>query len=165
MKVYFLALLFFVSSCASNQNLDDDKSCNVWEEQSFLGPRSISVSENKAHWQGNCRLFFVWWCDWVKADMPEGQDGIFLDGNGLFNNRKIVSRLKDEVMTYESTFLDSIVKSSPLQIDLKSKKTKRSVTTFIGNMQADEELNFSRACTAREVAVGAVALNALKNRK
>lgn len=165
MKVYLLAALVMLTSCASTQNLLESKSCQVWEEQSFLGPRSVEVIENQSNWKGNCRFLFVWWCDWVKADMPEGQNGIFLDGNGLFNQRKLTSRLTDETMTYEPTFLDGLIKSSPLTIDRKKLRTNRTISTAITNMKADEEFQFNESCTSQQVAIGSVALIAIKNRK
>jgi hypothetical protein len=165
MKIYLLTVLVLLTSCASTQKLKESTSCQVWEEQSFLGPRSVVVEENQSNWKGNCSLFFVWWCDWVKADMPEGQEGIFLEGNGLFNQRKLTSRFKDETMIYESTFLDGLIKSSPLTIDRKNLRTKRTISTAVSNIKADEEFQFNDSCTSKQVAIGSVALIAIKNRK
>lgn len=165
MKVYLLMGALFLTACSSTEKLKESKSCSVWEEQGILGPRSVEVIGNVAEWKGRCSFFWFWGCQWVKADMPENEESIYLDGNGIFNNRKVVAKMKNEVVTYESTFLDSIVKSSPLVIDQKKLMTTRTVTTSIGNMQTQEEFYFNQACSIKQIGIGAIALTAIKNRQ
>lgn len=165
MKILLLMTALILTSCASVEKLKESKTCNVWEDQKLFGPLSVEVTNNEAYWKGQCSLFYIWVCTWVKADMPEGQNSIFLDGNGVFVNRKTYAKLQDNKMIFEPTFLDGLVKSSPVTIDRKELLTKRTVTTAIASISSDEEFHFNKSCTNRQVATGTMALIAIKNKK
>lgn len=164
MKIFLLLISLILTSCASVENLKQSKTCNVWEDQKIFGPLSIEVNKNEAYWKGECSLFYIWMCTWVKADMPEGQNEIFLDGNGVFVNRKVYSKFQDDKMIFEPTFLDGLVKSSPVVINRNTLTTKRTVTTAIANISSEEEFHFNESCSNRQVAIGTLALIAVKNK-
>jgi hypothetical protein len=164
MKIILLLAVLMLTSCASVEKLKASKTCNVWEDQKIFGPLSIEVNQNEAYWKGECGLFYMWLCTWVKADMPDGQSSIFLDGNGVFVNRKVYSKLQDEKIIFEPTFLDGLVKSSPALINRKELRTNRTITTAIANISSEEEFHFNESCTNRQVAIGTMALIAVKNK-
>lgn len=163
MRKYLILLCLFAVSCSSVQKLSESSTCNVWEDQKFLGPNAIEVKGTEAEWKGKCAFVF-WLCEWVRSDMPEGEQSVYLDGNGIFTTRKVVAKLSNDVMTYESTFLDKLAKSSPVIIDHKSLRATRNISSEVMNMEDHQELSFNRACNSKQVALGAVTLWAMKNR-
>ena len=161
-KIIFIALGFVLSACATTEELKSRPSCVVWEDQGPLGPNSVDVQNNRVEKKGKC-MFLFWGCAISTADIDNAGE-IYVQNPGLFSNRTKVAQLKGQEVIYETSGLDSIVKSSPVKLDLENKTASRKVSMqVILHTESEEELHFNGQCNVREAALGAVGLWVFKN--
>jgi len=166
-NILILFSILSLASCSSLKEVEEAKNCKVYEENKYLGVSYVDVIGSEANWKGQCAILGLFWCQWLKADYDKDGTNIFLDGNGIFTNRKIVAKINASGFEYEKTFLDSIVKSHPVKIDMNKKTIHREVQlTVLGmNEIGSETLSFNKSCNQKEASLGAIILWASKNRR
>ena len=112
-------LVLAISSCASVKELQEAKTCKVWEDQP-IGPFSVDSNPEFSMWKGKCALFGLFICKWVKTDV-NGQE-YFQDANGIFKSRVKIASLKHNKLIYEKSILEMLFEIKPLMIDMDKRK-------------------------------------------
>ncbi len=166
-NVLIVFCVLTLSSCASVKEMEEARTCKVFEENKYLGVNYIDVENEVANWKGHCTIWGVFWCQWLRADFASNGVDIYIEGNGLFNQRRIVAKSNSTGFEYEKTFLEIIAKSHPVKIDMTSRKVSRDIqlTAFGMNEVTNETLSFNQSCTQKQAALGAITLWASKNRR
>jgi hypothetical protein len=104
---------------------------------------------------------YIWWCSSFEAHIDSGGK-IFAKGS--FGSERLVATLKDEEVTYESSFADRLAKSSPIHLDMKTLEANRTVeVALLKDVKSEQRLEFNSACNKRDAAVGAISLWILEN--
>jgi hypothetical protein len=153
---------FVLTACTTVKDLEKRPVCSVWKDQGVFGPLETSVVEKSAQLKGKCHLGF-WLCNLYETRM-NADKSIEVRGPGLFSDFTKVATYSDGEVSYEKTFLDGIVHSSPLRIDQVERKVTRDVTlSLFGERTDHQELRFNPACSRADAAIGAVAVWAKEN--
>lgn len=164
MKNYSLILLSLVFvGCASTQELKQAQSCNVWKDNSVLGPNSYQVNGNSVTVKGQC-LFWFWGCSERKTDI-DAQGDVYHQGEGLFSSRTKIASMQGSAVVYEKSIFDAIGSADPIKIDMTQKTVHRKVSVKLFNVSSEDSLEFNDACKLPDVAVGAVAYWINENKK
>ena len=166
MKKNVLAVIFLLifTSCTSTEQLRTQKSCSIWKDQGSLGPMEVAVQEEKVKVRTKC-MFYFWLCSSYEFRMGEDKK---IYGKGPFSIRGEIAlaSLSENKVTYEPSVLESLVKSSPILLDMKTHKANRTVEVpLLKNVTDNQELEFNSTCTKNEAAIGAVALWTVENRQ
>jgi hypothetical protein len=163
-NLILLLTIFQLASCATTADMHAAKTCKVWEDQAVVGPFHIDVNDKMADWEGRCTVLYFFRCFWVKSDI-EGI-AIYQDSNGIFNSRTKIANFKNDTVTYDSHFLDSIMFISPFKIVKKNKRVRVNTTAKgLGqSLSAQRFIHFNEACTEKQIAMGAVTLITAKNK-
>lgn len=164
MKKYFTILFFFsvCFSCSSTEDLRKQNNCSIWKDQGSFGVREVPIVRDTVSLKTKC-LFLIWLCS--SYEFRVGEDNkIYGKGPGLFNSESVMASLNGDQVTYEPSIFERFAKSSPITLDLNTKKAYRTVEMKIIQGPKDtQELEFNNSCTQRQAAVGAVALWATEN--
>ncbi len=165
-----------ISACTSTQELRAQPTCSVWKDQGSFGPFYVRVDQkNRVEEKTKC-LFYVWFCTSFESEIKDNGE-ILAKQPGLFSEfRKVAvlnssaggssrsAEVKTAAVSYEPSLFESIMKSSPIQIDMENHTAKRTVElTAFAATRNEQELEFSPSCTKSQAAVGAVAVWLLEN--
>ncbi len=159
-----LCLIMFVG-CASVKDLEKAQTCKVWEEQPVLGPFAVDANKEFSRWEGRCAILGLFACEWVKTDMSK--NNIFQDSNGIFNSRTKVATFTGDTFVYERFYLEKLFDIKPVKIDMDKKVATYQVdiqNPLGGKLNGERIIKFNNACSAKEVAMGAVTLITSKNK-
>jgi hypothetical protein len=147
--------------CASVEKLEQSPRCEVWEEQKLVGPRYVEFEgPQMAKYTGKCWIPGILFCKWVRTEYEPHSRKVLIEGNSLFEGKRIASEFKNNKMKFEKSFADNFVKSSDAEVNMKDLSVKRTVTivAFGLNKGGEEKVRFNKACNPQQAAIGAVAL-------
>lgn len=149
-KLFLLASISVLTSCASVDSINKNPNCVVWRDQKYWGPYSIEVVENKVFWNGNCKGYNSG-CRELTLKIDENK-------NLLSDEAVLGSVVNNELKFVEKHALTGIINYNVEKVNMESKmlQTQTAATEpFVDSHQ------FNDKCTAEAALLGGVALDAI----